>query len=83
MTSTDAISPRGGMWDVGRVMNRLAECSRVVSYPVDKRPEIARPLVGDVGRCPLVDLVTGETPLGDRVACVVLQKLWVKWPRLP
>jgi len=36
MTSTNAISPRGGMWDVGRLMNKLAEAmfgGRVLHYP--------------------------------------------------
>jgi len=36
MTSTNAISPRGGMWDVGRVMGKLAEPmfgGRVLHFP--------------------------------------------------
>jgi imidazolonepropionase-like amidohydrolase len=36
MTSTNAISPRGGMWDVGRLMSKLAEPmfgGRVLHFP--------------------------------------------------
>jgi len=40
MTSTNAISPRGGMWDVGRVMNTLAEPvfgGRLLHFPSGPR----------------------------------------------
>ena len=36
MTSTNAMSPRGGMWDIGRIMNKLAEPmfgGRVLRFP--------------------------------------------------
>lgn len=44
MTSTNAISPRGGMWDVNRVMNKLAESlfgGRVLHLP-DSPDELVR-----------------------------------------
>lgn len=44
MTSTNSISPRGGMWDIGRVMNKMAEPmfgGKVLHFP-DGPDEIVR-----------------------------------------